>query len=81
LQAVALNEGLLCKKKLWRERGRQQLEAIPLAPWASRRRRDLLESLNDLPGGYRYFASQWEGETTTAPIVLMECNGSNANLL
>jgi len=32
LQAVALNEGLLCRKKLWRERGRQQLEAIQLAP-------------------------------------------------
>ena len=36
LQAVALNEGLLCKKRLWREHGRQQLEAFPLAPWASR---------------------------------------------
>ena len=29
-------------------------------------------SLNDFPGGYCYFASQWEGETTTAPIVLLE---------
>ena len=28
LQAVALNEGLRCKKKLWRERGRQQLESF-----------------------------------------------------
>ena len=36
LQAVALNEGLRCKKKLWRERGRQQLESLQLAPWASR---------------------------------------------
>ena len=35
LQAVALNEGLHCKKKLWRERGRQQLESFALAPWAS----------------------------------------------
>jgi transposase len=48
LQAVALNEGLLCKKRLWRERGRQQLEAFPLAPWASRRRHDLLELLDRL---------------------------------
>ena len=46
LQAVALNEGLHCKKKLWRERGRQQLESFALAPWASRRRRDLLELLD-----------------------------------
>jgi transposase len=48
LQAVALNVGLLCKKKLWRERGRQQLEAFRLAPWASRRRHDLLELLDRL---------------------------------
>ena len=48
LQAVALNEGLRCKKRLWRERGRQQLESFRLAPWASRRRRDLLELLDRL---------------------------------
>jgi transposase len=48
LQAVALNEGLHCKKKLWRDAGRQQLESFPLAPWASRRRRDLLELLDRL---------------------------------
>ena len=48
LQAVALNEGLRCKKKLWRERGRQQLESFRLAPWASRRRHDLLELLDRL---------------------------------
>ena len=48
LQAVALNEGLRCKKRLWRERGRQQLESFQLAPWASRRRRDLLELMDRL---------------------------------
>jgi transposase len=48
LQAVALNEGLRCKKKLWREHGREQLEAFRLAPWASRRREDLLELLDGL---------------------------------
>jgi transposase len=48
LQAVALNEGLRCKKRLWREAGREQLESFPLAPWASRRRRDLLELLDRL---------------------------------
>jgi transposase len=48
LQAVALNEGLGCKKRLWRERGRQQLESFQLAPWASRRRCDLLELLDRL---------------------------------
>jgi transposase len=48
LQAVALNEGLRCKKKLWGEHGRQQLESFRLAPWATRRRRDLLDLLDRL---------------------------------
>ncbi len=48
LQAVALNEGLRCKKRLWREAGREQLESFRLAPWASRRRQDLLELLDRL---------------------------------
>src|SRR6202047_3959994 len=48
LQAVALNEGLHCKKRLWREAGRKQLEGFRLAPWASRRRHDLLELLDRL---------------------------------
>jgi transposase len=47
LQAVALNEGLRCKKRLWRTQ-RSQLESFPLAPWASRRRHDLLELLDRL---------------------------------
>src|SRR5467141_4451912 len=48
LQAVALNEGLRCKKRLWRDKGREQLESFRLAPWASRRRRGLLELLDRL---------------------------------
>ena len=47
LQAVALNEGLRCKKRLWRSE-RPRLESFNLAPWASRRRRDLLELLDRL---------------------------------
>ena len=42
LQAVALNERLRCKKRLWQGSGRKQLETFPLAPWASRRRRDFV---------------------------------------
>src|SRR6195256_6170067 len=61
LQAVALNEGLRCKKKLWRGEGGERmgafrvataggghLGAYRLAPWASRRRRGLLELLDRL---------------------------------
>jgi transposase len=46
LQAIALNEGVRYKKRLWRQAGREQLEALALAPWASRRRKDLLEVLD-----------------------------------
>ena len=46
LQALAMNEGQRRKKKLWNEQGRAQLEKLPLAVWASRRRKDLLELLD-----------------------------------
>ena len=42
------SDGLRCKKRLWRDQGRRQLEAFPLAPLASRRRGDLLEVLDRL---------------------------------
>src|ERR1700687_2493025 len=48
LQAVALNEGLRCQKRLWRVHGREQLESFRIAPGASRRRCDLLELLDRL---------------------------------
>jgi len=46
LQALAMNEGQRRKKKLWNEAGRAQLERLPLATWASRRRQDLLGLLD-----------------------------------
>jgi transposase len=46
LQALAMNENKCWKKKLWSERGRAELEKLSLAPWASRRRRELLELLD-----------------------------------
>jgi transposase len=48
LHVVALNEGLRRKKALWRSAGRNQLESLKLAPWASRRRQDLLDLLDQL---------------------------------
>src|SRR5246127_3907947 len=48
LHVVPLNEGLRRKKALWRPAGRKELEAIALAPWASRRRQDLLDLLDQL---------------------------------
>src|SRR5215831_11183080 len=48
LQAVAMHEGVRRKTALWSKSGRAQLESLPLAPWATRRRHDLLELLDRL---------------------------------
>src|SRR6202790_5539566 len=48
LQAQALNQGVQRKRKLWSEAGRKQLESLPLLPWASRRRAELLLLLDQL---------------------------------
>ncbi len=67
LQAVALNEGLRCKKRLWRDAGREQLESFALAPWASRRRRDLLELLDRLTPTIAELTQAIEGEVEKCP--------------
>jgi transposase len=50
IQAAAMNEGVRRKKTLWSKTGRRQLEALQLAPWATRRRQDLLELVDRLNG-------------------------------
>jgi transposase len=41
LQHLAMNQGLLKRRRLWSEAGQKLLCALPLPPWASRRREDL----------------------------------------
>jgi transposase len=48
LQALALNQGVQRKGKLWSRAGREQLRALALAPWAAKRRDDLLRWLEQL---------------------------------
>jgi transposase len=48
LQALALNEGVQRKHRLWSKQGRAQLQSLTLAPWASQRRQDLLELLDSV---------------------------------
>ena len=66
LQAVALNEGLRCKKRLWRTK-RPQLESFQLAPWASRRRHDLLELLDRLNPTIAELSQAIEQEVKRSP--------------
>jgi transposase len=68
LQAVALDEGVRCKKRLWGEGGRQQLESFQLAPWGSRRRRDLLELLDRLNPTIAALTLAIEGEVEKYPV-------------
>lgn len=48
LQALALNQGVQWKRKLWSTMGRRRLENLPLLPWATRRRAELLKLLDEL---------------------------------
>ena len=70
LQALAMNEGQRRKKKLWSEEGRAQLEKLPLAPWASRRRQDLLELLDRMNPTIEELTAAVEQEAKKRPEVL-----------
>jgi transposase len=60
LHVVALNEGLRRKKALWRPAGRNELESLVLARWASRRRQDLLDVLDQLSPRSRNSLELWK---------------------
>lgn len=48
LQHLALNQGMQKKQRLWSAAGQEALRNLPLQPWASRRREDLLGLLRSL---------------------------------
>ena len=70
LQAVAMNEGVRRKTALWSKLGRAQLESLSLAPWAARRRHDLLELLDRLNPTIEELSAAVEQETQQRPEVL-----------
>jgi transposase len=70
LQALAMNEGQRWKKKLFSEKGRAELGKLPLSPWASRRRKDLLELLDRLDPKIAELATAVEQEAKKRPEVL-----------
>src|SRR5438094_1118731 len=71
LQAVAMNEGYRWKKKLFSEKGRGLLEKLPVAPWASRRRKELLELLDQLDPKIAELTAAVEQEAKKRPEVLL----------
>src|SRR6476469_9347731 len=70
LHALAMNEGYRWKKKLFSEQGRAQLEKLALAPWASRRRQELLELLDRLNPTIEELTAAVEQEALRRPEVL-----------
>jgi transposase len=68
LHVVALNEGLRRKKALWRAAGRKELESIALAPWATRRRHDLLDLLDQLTPKIQELTRALEDEVEKRPV-------------
>jgi transposase len=48
LHGLAMSQRLCRKRKLWSQVGRKELEALALDPWASRRRQELLQLLDQL---------------------------------
>jgi transposase len=70
LQALAMNENKCWKKKLWSERGRAEFEKLPLAFWASRRRQELLELLDQMNPSIEELTAAVEQEARKRPEVL-----------
>ena len=70
LQAVAMNEGYRWKKKLFSAKGRALLEKLALAPWASRRRKELLELLDQLDPKIAELTTALEQEANKRPEVV-----------
>ena len=69
LQAIALNEGVRRQHRLWSQAGRAQLESFALAPWAARRRHDLLQLLDQLTPRIAELSQAIEQEAERRPEV------------
>jgi transposase len=69
LQAIAMSEGIRRKRGLWSEKGRAQLESLPLAPWTNRRRQELLELLDRFDPSIDQLSQAIEQEAEQLPEV------------
>ena len=69
LQALALNQGLQLKRKLWSEAGRAELPALPMLPLTARRRQELLQLLDQLAAAIVDLDREVAKEANTRPAV------------
>jgi transposase len=70
IQATAMNEGIRRQKTLWSKTGRKQLDSLPLAPWATRRRQDLLELVDRLDSTIGELTASIDQEARQRPEAL-----------
>ncbi len=77
LSALARNQGVLPRTRFWTQTGRQPLEALPLDPWAARRRQDLLHLLDELDGHIVEMTRQVERQAgaRAEAVALMQQDG------
>jgi len=69
LQAIAMNEGVRRKRRLWSQQGRAQLESLSLPVWTSRRRQELLQLLDRFDPSIDELSAAIEQEAARSPEV------------
>jgi transposase len=69
LHAIALNEGVQRRSRLWSKSGRAQLESFALARWTARRRHDLLKLFDQLTPQIAELSQAVEQEAERRPEV------------
>ncbi len=69
LHAIALNEGVQRRSRLWSKQGRAQLESFALDRWTARRRHDLLELFDHLTPQIAELSQAIEQEAERRPEV------------
>ncbi len=77
LHYLAMSQGVCRKRKLWSERGRQELEALSLGRWASRRREEWLALLDRLEPRIQELDEAVEAEAAGSrdAVLLMQQKG------
>ena len=70
LHALAINQGLCLHWRLWTKAGRQQLEALPLLPYAAQRRQQLLALLEEMDRDIAQLDEAVEREAQARPAAV-----------
>jgi transposase len=70
LHALALNQGLRLRWKLWTRSGLAQLKALELQPYAAARRADLLRQLEEMDGEIARLEAMVRKEAEARPAVV-----------